>query len=198
MSKFLPKIKVFSGTMFSGKSTALMNDLNRYQLAGYKTMLLKPIIDKRYSEQEVVSHNGIRMKAIPIDTKGDYGNIILMVQDEIENNGINVLGIDEVQFFSQDIIGIIEYFVNSLGITVVVAGLDMDYLGRPFGPVPNLMAIADDVKKFKAVCKECGDDAIFEYRTDKNDDLVDIGSQDKYIPLCRKCYNKKFSSSELI
>lgn len=198
-NNFIPKIKVFSGTMFSGKTTALINEMERYELADIRTVLFKPNMDTRYSKSEVVNHNGVKMMAIPIETTGNFSNIITIVEEFMKEEDVKVVCIDEIQFFESSIVGVIEYLVNVLNVSVMVAGLDMDYLGRPFGPVPQLLAIADDVQKFKAVCRECGNDGIFEYRISKDDDsLVQLGSTDKYIPLCRHCYNKKYEETNLL
>jgi len=172
-------IEVITGSMFSGKTEELLRRLRRAQFAKLNVKLFKPSIDTRYSETKVVSHDANSIDAIPIK---DINSII----DNID--GVNVIGIDEAQFFSADIIKICRTLADN-GIRVIVAGLDMDFTGKPFGSMPQLMAIADDVLKVHAICVKCGSLAQFSHRTSGGKNLVVIGETDHYEPLCRKCYN---------
>lgn len=190
----LPKIKVFTGTMFSGKTSRLLNETKRYELAGIKTLLIKPLIIN--TDNSIINHNGEKVKAYSIDTD-KIDDLSTLIDKKIEEENIQVVGIDEAQFFKQDLIGLIEYYTNNFQISFIISGLDKDYLGRPFGVMPFLLAIADDVEKLKAVCCCCGRDAIFEYRKNSGDkNLISIGSEEKYEPLCRICYNKKMKKDE--
>lgn len=187
MNNKVGKLTVFSGTMFSGKTSALVNYLRRSSIARKKVILFKHSIDKRYSMKDVYTHSGDRFEALPINNINDILDVIR------NDDSIDVIGIDEIQFFdAEDTMEVINKLVNDYNKEVVVAGLDMDYKGRPFGVTPFLLSIADDVKKFKAVCKECGNDSIFEYRIENDsDDVVQVGGADSYISLCRSCWNKK-------
>jgi thymidine kinase len=176
-----PSLKVHTGTMFAGKTDGLMADLRKHVIAGRKVILFKPILDDRYAEEEVVTHDGRTMPAVPIKHIGDIFKHI--------DNSVDVIGIDEVQFFNIDeTIELVERLLW-INITVITAGLDMDYKGRPFGAVPYLMAMADGgVIKHEAVCTDCGGDSQFEYRKDRDDsNLVKLGGKDEYDSLCRKC-----------
>jgi thymidine kinase len=173
-------IEVISGSMFSGKTEELIRRLKRAEFAGQQLLLCKPKIDKRYSDESVVSHNGVSLKAIQFDGS-----------DEILKywNNEQIVAIDEAQFFD---IGIVET-ANQLaarGVRVICAGLDMDYLGNPFGPMPNLLAIAEYVTKVHAICMSCGNLAQFSHRKAAQKEQVLVGAVDEYEPLCRACYNK--------
>ena len=172
-------IEVVCGSMFSGKTEELIRRMKRAQIAKLKVEIFKPVIDTRYSEEDVVSHNENAIHSTPVDSPG---NILLMTGD------VNVVGIDEAQFFDESIVDVCNELANQ-GIRVIVAGLDMDYLGKPFGPMPRLMAIAEYVTKVHAICVRCGDLAQHSYRKTQSDDLVMLGEQQEYEPLCRKCFN---------
>ncbi|MCD6366482.1 MAG: thymidine kinase [Bacteroidales bacterium] len=173
-------IEVVCGSMFSGKTEELIRRMRRAQIAKLKVEIFKPVIDTRYSEEDVVSHNENAIHSTPVDSPG---NILLLAND------VNVVGIDEAQFFDESIVDVCNELANQ-GIRVIVAGLDMDYLGKPFGPMPKLMAIAEYVTKVHAICVRCGDLAQHSYRKTQSDDLVMLGEQQEYEPLCRKCFNE--------
>jgi thymidine kinase len=176
-----PSLKIHTGTMFAGKTDGLLADLRKHVIAGRKVILFKPVLDDRYAEEEVTTHDGRTMPAIPIKHIGDIFKHI--------DKTVDVIGIDEVQFFNiEETIEVVERLLW-LDITVIAAGLDMDYKGRPFGSVPYLMAMADGgVIKHEAVCTDCGGDSHFEYRKDRDDsNLVKLGGKDEYDSLCRRC-----------
>ena len=179
-------IEVICGSMFSGKTEELIRRLRRAELANQKVAIYKPQVDTRYSEAEVVSHNLTAVKAIPIQSPAE------MLEVE---QGVKVVGIDEAQFFDDSIIGVVQFLANH-GIRVVIAGLDMDYLGKPFGPMPKLMAIAEDVQKVHAICVKCGELANYSHRLVKTEDLVVLGEKDVYEPLCRDCFNKALAKEK--
>ena len=166
--------------MFSGKTEELIRRLRRAKFAHLKVEIFKPMIDVRYSEEEVVSHNATSILSTPVESSS---SILLLSHD------VDVVGIDEAQFFDDGIIEVCQKLANS-GIRVIVAGLDMDYLGKPFGPMPTLMAIAEHVDKVHAICVKCGDPAQHSHRLSESDKLVELGETDKYEPLCRHCFNK--------
>lgn len=170
--------------MFSGKTEELIRRLRRAQFANQKVAIYKPAIDKRYSEEDVVSHNNTHIPSIAITSPAEMLTI---------DAGIQVVGIDEAQFFDESIVNVVEYLANH-GVRVIVAGLDMDYLGKPFGAMPTLMAIAEDVQKVHAICVKCGNLAGYSHRIVKNKDLVLLGEKDSYEPLCRECFNKANAS----
>lgn len=173
-------IEVICGSMFSGKTEELIRRLRRAKFAHLKVEIFKPMIDVRYSEEEVVSHNATSILSTPVESSS---SILLLSHD------VDVVGIDEAQFFDDGIIEVCQKLANS-GIRVIVAGLDMDYLGKPFGPMPTLMAIAEHVDKVHAICVKCGDPAQHSHRLSQSDKLVELGETDKYEPLCRHCFNK--------
>ncbi|MBP9998004.1 MAG: thymidine kinase [Bacteroidales bacterium] len=177
-------IEVICGSMFSGKTEELIRRLRRAQFANQKVAIYKPAIDKRYSEEDVVSHNNTHIPSIAITSPAEMLTI---------DAGIQVVGIDEAQFFDESIVNVVEYLANH-GVRVIVAGLDMDYLGKPFGAMPTLMAIAEDVQKVHAICVKCGNLAGYSHRIVKNKDLVLLGEKDSYEPLCRECFNKANAS----
>ena len=184
--KIKGKVEVICGPMFSGKSEELMRRLRRSNIARQKTLIFKPKIDIRYVAQNIVSHDGNQLDAFPI---GDVQDILAIVSC----NKASVVGIDEVQFFSNDIIHIICQLVED-GTRVIVAGLDLDYRGVPFGPVPTLLAIADHITKLQAICNICGNDAHFTQRIVNNkpaqydDEVVVVGGQEAYQARCRSCH----------
>jgi thymidine kinase len=174
-------IEVICGSMFSGKTEELIRRLKRAKIARQKVEIFKPEIDKRYDDIKVVSHDENAIMSTPVQSASQ---ILLLTND------VNVVGIDEAQFFDDELPGVCNTLASS-GIRVIVAGLDMDYLGKPFGPMPALIAIAEDVTKVHAVCMNCGDLAQFTHRMVKNDHLVMLGEMESYEPLCRRCYLEK-------
>lgn len=174
-------IEVICGSMFSGKTEELIRRLRRAQFANQKIRIYKPCIDVRYSEDKVVSHDFHSIESTPIQSP----EIML----ECIEDGTQVVGIDEAQFFGDKLVEVANTLANN-GIRVVVAGLDMDFLGKPFGPMPALMAVAEDVLKVHAICVHCGSPATYSHRLSKSDDLVVLGEKDIYEPLCRHCFNK--------
>ena len=172
------RIEVICGSMFSGKTEELIRRLKRAKFAKQRVEIFKPAIDTRYSEEEVVSHDSHSIASTPIDSSAS----ILLFTSEID-----VVGIDEAQFFDNGLIDVCNELANN-GIRVIVAGLDMDFRGFPFGPMPGLCAIADEVSKVHAICVECGQLAAFSHRTVKNDKQVLLGETAEYEPLCRECY----------
>ncbi len=166
--------------MFSGKTEELIRRLKRAQFANQKIAIFKPSIDVRYSDVEVVSHDLHSIKSTPV-TAAHY---ILDLPSDTQ-----VVGIDEAQFFDDEIIDVCQKLANR-GLRVIVAGLDTDFLGKPFGPMPSLMAIAEDVQKVHAICVKCGNLANHSHRLSRNENLVVLGEKDIYEPLCRECYNE--------
>ena len=178
-------IEVICGSMFSGKTEELIRRLKRAKFANQKVEIFKPKIDVRYSEEEVVSHDSNAIMSTPVDSSG---NILLLTGD------VDVVGIDEAQFFDEGIIDVVQSLADR-GIRVIVAGLDMDYRGKPFGPMPALMAIAEYVTKVHAICVRCGDLAQHSHRLSKSDKLVELGEKDIYEPICRHCFNELYPKS---
>jgi thymidine kinase len=178
-------IEVICGSMFSGKTEELIRRLKRARIAMQKVEIYKPKIDTRYNEEEVVSHDANSIRSTPVDSSNQ---ILLMAND------FDVVGIDEAQFFDEELSAVCNTLANN-GIRVIVAGLDMDFLGRPFGPMPALLATAEYVTKVHAICPYCGDLANYTHRTVDNDEQVVLGEAEAYEPLCRKHYlefrNKK-------
>ena len=172
-------IEVICGSMFSGKTEELIRRLKRAQFAKQKVEIYKPCIDVRYSDDKVVSHDSTSIPSIPIDTPAK----MLEISDDVE-----VVGIDEAQFFDASIVEVVQTLANK-GIRVIIAGLDTDFLGKPFGPMPALMAVAEDIQKVHAICVRCGSPANHSHRLIANDELVVLGEKDEYEPLCRHCYN---------
>ncbi len=173
-------IEVVCGSMFSGKTEELIRRMNRARIAKQRVEIFKPTIDIRYAEDEVVSHNANSIPSTPVDSPQ---NILLLA------NNVEVVGIDEAQFFDDGLVEVCNSLANS-GIRVIVAGLDMDYKGKPFGPIPKLMAVAEYVTKVHAICVKCGSLAQFSHRTAANEKLVLLGETDAYEPLCRTCFVK--------
>jgi thymidine kinase len=171
-------IEVITGSMFSGKTEELIRRLNRAKIAKQKVEIFKPAMDDRFSEIRIVTHDEHAILSTPVQSASQ---ILLMIND------VNVVGIDEAQFFDPEIITVCNIMANN-GIRVIVAGLDMDYSGMPFGPMPNLIAIADDVTKLHAICMDCGDLAHYSFRITKDEHQVLIGEKEAYEPLCRKCF----------
>ncbi len=178
-------IEVIAGSMFSGKTEELIRRMRRAKIANQKVEIFKPQIENRYSDVEVVSHDARAIMSTPVETSA---NILLMCSD------VDVVGIDEAQFFDDGLIDVCNKLANS-GVRVIVAGLDMDYLGVPFGPVPQLMAIAEYVTKVHAICVRCGNLASYSYRLTNDDKRVLLGEKEAYQPLCRECYVKEQGES---
>ena len=176
-------IEVVCGSMFSGKTEELIRRLKRAKIAKQKVEIFKPKIDVRYSEENVVSHDENVIHSTPVDTAS---NILLMVSD------VDVVGIDEAQFFDNGLVDVCNSLANQ-GIRVIVAGLDMDFMGKPFGPMPALLAIAEYVTKVHAICMHCGNLAQYSYRKVASEKLVLLGETQEYEPLCRDCYVKQNS-----
>ncbi len=176
-------IEVICGSMFSGKTEELIRRLKRAQFAKQKVEIFKPKIDTRYHEQDVVSHDSNAIRSTPVPNSS---NILLLAND------VDVVAIDEAQFFDAGLVQVCTKLANH-GARVIVAGLDMDFAGNPFGPVPALMAVAEHVTKVHAICVECGAIANFSYRKTTDQTLVMLGEVDAYKPLCRECYNQNFS-----
>jgi thymidine kinase len=173
-------VEVICGSMFSGKTEELIRRLKRAEYAKLKVEIFKPMIDIRYSEEDVVSHDENTIRSTPVESSG---NILLLSGD------VDVIGIDEAQFFDNNLVDVCNQLANN-GIRVIVAGLDMDFRGKPFGPIPALMAQAEYVTKVHAICMKCGNLAQYSHRITKSDKLVLLGEKDEYEPLCRVCFNK--------
>lgn len=174
------RIEVICGSMFSGKTEELIRRLKRASFAKQRVEIFKPSIDTRYSDEKVVSHDSNSIPSTPVDSSGS----ILLFTSEID-----VVGIDEAQFFDEGLVDVCNELANN-GVRVIIAGLDMDYKGIPFGPIPALCAIADEVTKVHAICVRCGDLAYISHRTIANDKRVLLGEKTEYEPLCRRCYQK--------
>lgn len=174
------RIEVVCGSMFSGKTEELIRRMRRAVFANLSIKIFKPQIDVRYSASDVVSHDAKAIASTPVAGSAD---ILAQAGDA------RVIGIDEAQFFDQGIVDVAVELARR-GVRVIVAGLDMDYLGKPFGPMPALMAVADDVTKVHAICVRCGDLAMYSHRLSKSDKLVELGEKDIYEPICRACFNR--------
>ncbi|MCC6702774.1 MAG: thymidine kinase [Fluviicola sp.] len=173
-------IEVICGSMFSGKTEELIRRLKRVEFAQQKLLLFKPAIDDRYHEENVVSHKGSSFQAIPVNSSADILN---------HWKKERIVAIDEAQFFDHDLVHVCNDLAKQ-GVRVILAGLDMDYLGKPFGPMPELLCAAEYVTKVHAICVSCGNLAQFSHRTIKTDGQVLVGAVETYQPLCRACYNK--------
>ena len=180
------RIEIICGSMFSGKTEELIRRMKRAKFARQRVEIFKPAIDTRYSEEDVVSHDSHSIASTPIDSSAS----ILLFTSEID-----VVGIDEAQFFDSGLIDICNQLADQ-GTRVIVAGLDMDFKKVPFGPMPYLLSIADEVTKVHAICVECGHLANYSHRLIDNDKRVLLGEKGEYQPLCRTCYNKKHASQE--
>ena len=174
------RIEVICGSMFSGKTEELIRRMKRAKFAKQKVEIFKPEIDTRYSEEDVVSHDQNSIHSTPIDASGA---ILLLASD------IDVVGIDEAQFLDDNLVDVCNELANR-GIRVIIAGLDMDFKGVPFGPIPALCAIADEVTKVHAICVKCGALAYVSHRLVADEHRVMLGEQSEYEPLCRACYQK--------
>lgn len=174
-------IEVVCGSMFSGKTEELIRRLKRAKIANLKVEIFKPAIDTRYDETQVISHDANAIQSTPIDNSQ---TILLLATD------VDVVGIDEAQFFDAEIMHVCETLA-ARGTRVIVAGLDMDYQGKPFGPMPQLLAIADFITKLHAICVKCGNIASISYRKTAQEGQLLLGEKDVYEPRCRKCYHSK-------
>lgn len=174
------RIEVICGSMFSGKTEELIRRLKRAKFAKQKVEIFKPAIDTRYSEADVVSHDQNVIHSTPVESSG----AILLL-----SSSIDVVGIDEAQFLDNGLVSVCNQLANN-GVRVIVAGLDMDFKGKPFGPIPDLLAIADEVTKVHAICVKCGALAYVSHRIVPGDRRVMLGEQTEYEPLCRECYAK--------
>ena len=180
-------IEVICGSMFSGKTEELIRRLKRAQFARQKVEIFKPTVDVRYDEEKVISHDANEIRSTPVPAAA---NIPILA------DGCDVVGIDEAQFFDDEIVSVCNDLANK-GIRVIVAGLDMDFKGNPFGPMPNLMATAEYVTKVHAVCTKTGNLAQYSYRKSKSDDLVLLGEVEEYEPLSRAAYYKSMLRDKL-
>lgn len=174
-------IEVICGSMFSGKTEELIRRLKRVKIANLKVEIFKPAIDVRYDEVRIVSHDTNSIHSTPVE---NAHSILLMAQD------VDVVGIDEAQFFDEEIAYVCEQLALK-GIRVIVAGLDMDYTGKPFGQMPNLLAVADYITKLHAICVKCGNIANISYRKTAQTGQVVLGEKDVYEPRCRECAKEK-------
>ena len=173
-------VGVIAGSMFSGKTEELIRRLRRAMFAGLKVEIFKPSVDIRYSEDKVVSHDEKSIMSTPVE---NASSILLLA------SGVEVVGIDEAQFFDSSLVEVCTMLADT-GTRVIVAGLDMDFSGKPFGPMPALMAVAEYVSKVHAICVRCGNLANYSHRKIKSDKVVVLGEKDIYEPLCRSCYIK--------
>lgn len=177
-------IEVICGSMFSGKTEELIRRLNRALIARQRVEIFKPEIETRFSGQDVVSHDARAIRSTPVSRPDD---ILRLARD------VDVVGIDEAQFFDMSLAGVCSQLANE-GVRVVIAGLDMDYQGNPFGPMPDLMAIAEEVTKVHAICIRCGNLAMYSHRTRPSDELVMLGETESYEPLCRECFKREHAN----
>lgn len=173
-------IEIICGSMFSGKTEELIRRLTRARIAKQRVEIFKPSIDTRYDETNVVSHNENAITSTPVQASSQ---ILLYA------NNVDVVGIDEAQFFDDELVSVCNKLASS-GIRVIIAGLDMDFSGKPFGPIPALMATAEYVTKVHAICMQCGNLAHYSHRKTADEKLVMLGETDSYEPLCRDCYTK--------
>src|SRR5664279_1394480 len=172
-------IELITGSMFSGKTEELIRRLRRAQFAGLKVEIFKPSLDKRYSETRVVSHDDKSIVSTPVDN----ASAILLL-----SGNVDVIGIDEAQFFDDSIVEVCNTLADN-GMRIIVAGLDMDFMGKPFGPMPALLSVAEFVTKVHAICMRCGNLAQYSFRKSEDEQVVLLGEKNLYEPLCRNCYN---------
>lgn len=186
MHQYKGKLILHTGSMFSGKTSSLWKDLNRFEIAKYETVVFKPKFDNRYADKEIVTHDNNKMRAIPVKNIDE-------IIEYMKTSTASIIGIDEVQFIKGDINKIVEtlnlFLENEF--TVVLAGLDMDFKAEPFELVKELMPRADYLYKHHAVCANCGVDAWVSYRKTHDDERIKLGAAESYEPLCRKCYYEK-------
>ncbi|WP_164126133.1 thymidine kinase [Sphingobacterium luzhongxinii] len=172
-------IEVICGSMFSGKTEELIRRMRRAQFAKLPVEIFKPSIDTRYGDKEVVSHDSNSIPSTPVN----HSSAILLLSSDTK-----VVGIDEAQFFDEELPYVCTQLANR-GVRVIVAGLDMDFQGKPFGPIPALLAIAEHISKVHAVCVRCGAPATYSHRKAESANLVLLGEKENYEPLCRYCYH---------
>ncbi len=173
-------IEVICGSMFSGKTEELIRRLKRAQYANQTVEIFKPLLDTRYHDTQIVSHDANAIHSTPVE----HARNILLLASEVE-----VVGIDEAQFFDSSLLEVCEQLAAK-GVRVIVAGLDMDYLGKPFGPMPQLLAVAEYVTKVHAICMVCGNLASHSYRKVQDQQLLLLGEKDSYEPRCRRCFEQ--------
>ncbi len=186
IAKKAGSIEVICGSMFSGKTEELIRRMKRAQFARQTVEIYKPCIDVRYSEDKVVSHDSHSIPSTPIQSPAQMLEL---------SNDVEVVGIDEAQFFDNSIVEVVQTLANK-GIRVIIAGLDTDFMGKPFGPMPALMAVAEDIQKVHAICVKCGSPANHSHRLSASEQLVVLGEKDIYEPLCRHCYNAAIESEK--
>tara|TARA_B100000287_G_C20289467_1_gene645331 strand:+ start:50 stop:628 length:579 start_codon:yes stop_codon:yes gene_type:complete len=172
-------IEIICGSMFSGKTQELIRRIKRAKLAKLNVQVYKPRIDTRYNSQKIVSHN---TQSIDANTIEDSNEILDLIEDQT-----NVVGIDECQFFKDNVAATCNKLANK-GIRVIISGLDMDFLGNPFGNMPHLLAVSDHITKLHAICTDCGNLANHSYRISAEKDIIHLGEKDNYKALCRKCF----------
>ncbi len=178
-------VEVVCGSMFSGKTEELIRRLNRAKYAKLSVEIFKPKIDTRYSEEDVVSHNDNSIRSTAVESSA---NILLLASPA------DVIGIDEAQFFDEGLVDVCNNLANQ-GVRVIIAGLDMDFQGKPFSPMPQLMAIAEHITKVHAICMRCGKNAQYSFRKSDAEELVLLGETQEYEPLCRSCFNQAQKNS---
>ncbi|MDD7764315.1 MAG: thymidine kinase [Peptoniphilaceae bacterium] len=191
MHQYKGKMILHTGSMFSGKTSSLWKDLNRFEIAKYKTVVFKPKLDNRYADKEIVTHDNNKMKAIAVET-------IYEIVEYMKMSKATVIGIDEVQFIKgeiKDIVKILDTFLEN-GFTIVVAGLDMDFKSEPFEIVKEIMPRVDYLYKHHAVCANCGADAWVSYRKTQEGERIKLGAAESYEPLCRRCFYEKESEKK--
>ena len=174
-------IEVICGSMFSGKTEELIRRLKRVHIANLRTRIFKPAVDTRFHAEDIVSHDEQSIRSTPVTHSSQIGAMSV---------DVDVVGIDEAQFFDAEITRVCESLANR-GLRVIVAGLDMDYSGKPFGPMPELLSIADYVTKLHAICMRCGSIAHYSYRKSTDEGQLMLGEKDVYEPRCRRCYQQK-------
>jgi thymidine kinase len=179
-------IEIICGAMFSGKTEELIRRLDRAIIAQQKVEIFKPVIDTRYQKGYIVSHKNTQIRSTPVQFADD---ILLLAEDS------DVIGIDEAQFFDSNLVEVANIFANK-GKRVIVAGLDMDFKGNPFGPMPRLMAVAEFVTKVHPICIKCGQVASFSHRLISDNDTIVVGEKETYEPLCRSCFNEARKSAK--
>jgi thymidine kinase len=179
-------VEVICGSMFSGKTEELIRRLKRAKIAKLRVEIFKPEVDIRYDEEEVVSHDQNSIHSTPVPASSNI---------EILASGFDVIGIDEAQFFDMGLVGVCARLAAQ-GTRVIIAGLDMDYQGKPFGPIPHLLATAEYVTKVHAICVKCGNLANHSHRKSEHNDLVVLGEAESYEPLCRRCFSSTIKDHE--
>ncbi len=172
-------IEVICGSMFSGKTEELLRRLRRARIANQKVVIFKPALDNRYAEDKVVSHDANSLKAIPVASSK---------QMAAQAKDCDVVGVDEAQFFDDDLVQVVQQMALQ-GRRVIVAGLDMDFRGKPFGPIPALLAVAEYITKLHAICQQCGNLATHSFRLSANQETVELGAKETYEARCRTCYH---------